>query len=173
MTTGQLFPIGLRLIGRRCVVVGGGKFAHRRVAGLLEVGARVRLISPQATPALEALASSGAVQWERRPYAVGGLAEAWYVVAATGLEELDRAVAADAEAGQVLAVAEERKVFCVRADDAARSSAWTLAGAQYGDMTVAVSGGGDPRRAAALRDAIAEGLADGSIPDRPHRRLAP
>ncbi|MBA3339627.1 MAG: uroporphyrinogen-III C-methyltransferase [Geodermatophilaceae bacterium] len=136
MTAGPLFSVGLRLDGRRCVVVGGGEFAHRRVAGLLEVGAQVRLVSLEATPALEALAAGGELQWERRPYAVGDLAETWYVVAATGLDEIDDAVAIDAEVAQI---------FCTRENDSVASTA-ALPGIERLEPTtppgIALVGGG-------------------------------
>jgi siroheme synthase len=54
-----VYPVGLRLLDRRAVVVGGGRFAHRQVAGLLEAAARVTVVSPDLTPALEALAGHG------------------------------------------------------------------------------------------------------------------
>ena len=53
--SGAVYPVGLRLLDRRVVVVGGGQVAHRRVAGLLEARARVTVVSPEVTPALEAL----------------------------------------------------------------------------------------------------------------------
>ncbi|MDQ3733561.1 MAG: uroporphyrinogen-III C-methyltransferase [Actinomycetota bacterium] len=114
MNAGPLLPLGLRVAGRRCVVVGGGELAHRRVAGLLDAGARITLISPRATPALEALATGGTLRWERRAYAVGDLGGAWYAVAATGVETVDSAVAAEAEAAQI---------FCTHGSDPTRGSA--------------------------------------------------
>ena len=58
--TPAVYPVGLRLRDRRVVVVGGGQVAHRRVAGLLEAGAQVTVVSPEVTPALEALVASRA-----------------------------------------------------------------------------------------------------------------
>ena len=78
--SGVVYPVGLRLAGRSVVVVGGGQVAHRRVAGLLEAGARVTVISPQVTPALEALVEPGRLSWVRLPYTPGDLVGAWYVV---------------------------------------------------------------------------------------------
>ena len=88
---------GLRLAGRRVVVVGGGPVAARRVAGLLGAGAHVELIAPHATPALDALAAAGRVTWHERPYQNGDLAGAWYAVAATDQPAVNAAVAAEAE----------------------------------------------------------------------------
>ena len=63
--SGVVYPVGLRLHGRRVVVVGGGQVAHRRVAGLLEAGALVTVVSPEVTPALEALVEPGSLDLAR------------------------------------------------------------------------------------------------------------
>ena len=73
------YPVGLRLVGRRVVVVGGGHVAQRRVQALIAAGADVLLVSPQVTPALEGLA--GEITWERRRFEPRDLEDAWYVVA--------------------------------------------------------------------------------------------
>ncbi|MDK3258880.1 uroporphyrinogen-III C-methyltransferase [Blastococcus capsensis] len=109
-----LHPVGLRLSGRRVVLVGGGPAAYRATAGLLESGAMVTVISPAVIPALAALAHSGALSWIRRPYALGDLEGAWYAVAATEDRAADEVVAEDAE---------RCRVFCTSADDPGTSSA--------------------------------------------------
>lgn len=158
--TGVVYPVGLRLLDRLVVVVGGGQVAHRRVAGLLEARAQVTVVSPEVTPALEALVGPGGVTWVRRRYEPGDLAGAWYAVAATDDAEVNAAVAAEAEGA---------RIFCARADDRAASSVWTPATGRHGDLVVGVHGGGDPQRAVAVRDAVVEGLADGSVADRTSR----
>ncbi len=155
-----MYPVGLRLAGRRVVVVGGGQVAHRRVAGLLEAGAAVTVVSPHLTPALEALVAPGQVTWLARPYATGDLAGAWYAVAATDDPEVNAAVAAEAE---------RTHTFCARADDRAASSVWTPAVGRQGDLVVGIHGGGDPQRAVGVRDAVVEGLTDGTLADRAAR----
>ena len=155
-----VYPAALRLAGRRVVVVGGGPVAQRRVLGLLDARADVLVVAPEVTPAIEALADGGEVRWERRPYRGGDLAEAWYAVAATDAPAVNAAVAREAEAG---------RVFCSRADSAEDSSAWTPAVGRHDGVTVAVIGGGDPRRAVDLRDGVLEGLRDGTLA-APHRR---
>ncbi|WP_369140856.1 uroporphyrinogen-III C-methyltransferase [Modestobacter versicolor] len=157
---GTVYPVGLRLGGRRVVVVGGGQVAHRRVAGLLEARALVTVVSPEVTPALEALVAPGSVTWHERRYAEGDLAGAWYAVAATDDPAVNAAVAAEAE---------RDRVFCARADDRSASSVWTPAVGRQGDLVVGVHGGGDPQRAVGVRDAVLEGLTDGSIADRAAR----
>ncbi|MGY1591043.1 uroporphyrinogen-III C-methyltransferase [Geodermatophilus sp. SYSU D00708] len=158
--SGVVYPVGLRLLDRRVVVVGGGQVAHRRVAGLLEARARVTVVSPEVTPALEALVGPGAVTWLRRGYRPGDLDGAWYAVAATDDPAVNAAVAEEAE---------RSRVFCARADDRAASSVWTPAVGRQGDLVVGVHGGGDPQRAVAVRDAVVAGLTDGSIRDRAAR----
>jgi uroporphyrin-III C-methyltransferase/precorrin-2 dehydrogenase/sirohydrochlorin ferrochelatase len=158
--SGVVYPVGLRLHDRRVVVVGGGQVAHRRVAGLLEAGARVTVISPELTPALEALVEPGRLSWVPLPYTPGDLAGAWYVVAATDDPAVNAAVAVEAE---------QNRVFCARADDRSASSAWTPAVGRHGELVVGVHGGGDPQRAVGVRDAVVTGLTDGSISDRAGR----
>jgi uroporphyrin-III C-methyltransferase/precorrin-2 dehydrogenase/sirohydrochlorin ferrochelatase len=155
-----VYPVGLRLSGRRVVVVGGGQVAHRRVAGLLEARARVTVVSPELTPALEALVAPRSVTWHPRRYVEGDLAGAWYAVAATDDPAVNAAVAAEAE---------RDRVFCARADDRSASSVWTPAVGRQGDLVVGVHGGGDPQRAVGVRDAVLAGLTDGSIADRASR----
>ncbi|WFE31737.1 uroporphyrinogen-III C-methyltransferase [Micromonospora sp. WMMD975] len=139
------YPLGLRLAGRRVVVVGGGAVATRRVPALLDAGADVLLVSPELTPALRAHADAGRLRWEPRRFAAADLDGAWLVQVAVD----DRAAAA-----AVSAAAAERRIFCVRADDRVAASAWTPAVTRHGPVTVAVLGGGDPRRATRVRDAI-------------------
>ena len=151
------YPIALDLTGRCVVVVGGGQVALRRAAALLEAGAVVRVIAPDVTAELAGLD----VTVVERPYRDGDLAGAWLAHAATGDADVNRAVAAEAE---------RRRVWCVRADNATASPAWTPAVTRHGDISVAVTAGGDPRRAQRLRAAIALTLADGTLPVRPQRR---
>lgn len=156
------YPVGLRLAGRRVLVVGGGSVAQRRVPGLLVAGAVVEVVAPHVTPAIEGLVGSGEVHWQRRGFEDTDLAGAWYVLAATD----DPAV--NVRVGDL---AEAARVFCVRADDAASSSAFTPATGSHDGATVAVLGRSpadrDPRRHARLRDDIVEGLRDGSLGLRP------
>ena len=161
--SGAVYPVGLRLLDRRVVVVGGGQVAHRRVAGLLEARARVTVVSPEVTPALEALVEPGSLTWVRRRYEPGDLAGAWYAVAATDDPAVNAAVAAEAE---------RTHTFCARADDRAASSVWTPAVGRHGELVVGVHGGGDPQRAIGVRDAVVAGLTDGSIADRASRTPA-
>ncbi|MFC5723263.1 uroporphyrinogen-III C-methyltransferase [Streptomyces gamaensis] len=155
------YPVGLRLAGRRVVVLGAGQVTQRRLPALVAAGADVLLISPSATPAVEAMAQTGEVRWERRRYTPGDLDGAWYALITTDDPEANRAASAEAEA---------RRVWAVRSDDADAASAWTPATGRSEGVTVAVLTGQDPRRSAAVRDAIVEGLRDGTLA-APHHRV--
>jgi uroporphyrin-III C-methyltransferase/precorrin-2 dehydrogenase/sirohydrochlorin ferrochelatase len=148
------YPSGLRLHGRPVLVVGGGRVAQRRIPRLLSSGARVSVVSPATTPAVEGLARSGEVTWHRRGYRTEDLDDAWYVIAATDDPAVNAQVGEDAE---------QRRIFCVRADDAGQASAWTPAVGRHAGVTVAVLANREPRRSAAVRDAIVAGLRDGAI----------
>lgn len=146
------YPVGLRLEGRLVVVVGGGQVAQRRIPALLAAGARVLLVSPDVTPSIEGLL--GELEWRPRAFEPADLDGAWYAIAATDLAEVNE---------QVLAAAEERRVFCVRSDDARAATAWTPASGRHGGLTVAVLANREPRRSAAVRDDILRALQDGQI----------
>ncbi|PZF97223.1 uroporphyrinogen-III C-methyltransferase [Micromonospora deserti] len=144
------YPLGLRLAGRRVVVVGGGAVATRRVPALLDAGADVFLVAPELTPALRAHVDARRLHWAPRRFAPDDLDGAWLVQVA-----IDDPIAA----ASVSAAAAERRIFCVRADDRAAATAWTPAVTRHGPVTVAVLGGGDPRRAMSVRDAVRDLLA--------------
>ena len=150
------YLLGLRLGGRRVVVVGGGGVASRRVPSLLDAGAEILLVSPKVTASLEDLAAAGRIRWEARGYQPGDCAGAWLVCACTDDPGVNAAVAA---------AAEDQRTWCVRADDAGASAAWTPASGRAGDVRVGVLSG-DPRHSAAIRDAVVAGLRSGQLSAR-------
>ena len=154
------YPVGLRLSGRRVVVLGGGQVAQRRLPALVSAGADIVLVSPSVTPSVEAMITAGELRWERRRYTPGDLADAWYALIATTDPAANAAASAEAE---------ERRVWCVRSDDAAAATAWTPATGRTEGVTVAVLTGSDPRRSAAVRDAVVAGLRDGTLVAPQHR----
>jgi uroporphyrin-III C-methyltransferase/precorrin-2 dehydrogenase/sirohydrochlorin ferrochelatase len=147
------YPLALSMAGKRAVVVGGGRVARRRVLRLLEAGAHVVVIAPEVDPELAVLP----IAVLRREYQDGDLATAWLAHAATSDPAVNARVAAEAE---------RCRIWCVRADDAAASPAWTPAVARHGDIAVAITAGGDPRRAQRLRAAVEVALAEGTLPVR-------
>ncbi|WP_104431271.1 uroporphyrinogen-III C-methyltransferase [Kineococcus xinjiangensis] len=157
------YPLHLDVRGRRVVVVGGGPVALRRTEGLLRAGADVLLVAPQVCEGLGEHARSGSLTWRQGTWRADDLDGAWLVHTATGERDVDAAVAA---------AAEERCLWCVRADDAAASAAWTPSVVRRHDVTVSVTAGGDPGRARALRGALALALDTGALPLRRTRRGA-
>jgi uroporphyrin-III C-methyltransferase / precorrin-2 dehydrogenase / sirohydrochlorin ferrochelatase len=152
----QHYLAGLDLAGRRVVVVGGGTVAQRRLPRLVAAGARVELISPSVTPAVQAMIDAGELTWHARRYAAGDLDGAWYVLCCTSDSSVNAEVSADAE---------RARVFCVRADAGERGSAVTPATGEHDGMLIGVLSGGRPLRSAAVRDALLDALREGRVPD--------
>ncbi len=140
------YPVLLDLAARRCVMVGGGLVAERRVAGLLAAGAHVIVISPRLTPGLSALADEGRIEHTPRGYRDGDLAGADLAFVATAAAEVNTAVAR--EAG-------ERGIWINAADDPARCTFILPALVRRGDLTVAVAtGGASPALARTIREEL-------------------
>lgn len=164
--TAPTYPLTLDLVDRRAVVVGGGPVAARRVRGLVDAGAAVEVIAPFVCEDLSDLVDRGEISWHEREFAPGDIVlpePAWLVHTATGDAGVDAQVAREADAG---------RVWCVRAGDASASTAWTPAvargsrGSASEGLVVAVTAGGDPRRATAVRDAVLAALDSGTLPVR-------
>ncbi|MBD1590516.1 uroporphyrinogen-III C-methyltransferase [Arthrobacter sp. S1_S22] len=160
MAIQDIYPTALRLLGRPVLVVGGGPVAARRAKGLLDAGARVTVVAPVASAALKELADAGLLTWEPRTYLPSDVDGVWFVQTATGDSAVDAQVSSDAEA---------QRVWCVNASDHEASAAWTPAVADVDDVKIAVNAGGDPRRAMAVRDAVATALETGDLPLRRRR----
>jgi uroporphyrin-III C-methyltransferase/precorrin-2 dehydrogenase/sirohydrochlorin ferrochelatase len=145
------YLVGLRLTGKKVVVVGGGTVAQRRLPLLVANGADVHVITRSATPAVEAMSG---ITLTFREFRDGDLDGAWYAIAATDDPEVNAAVVAEAE---------RRQIFCVRADVAREGTAVTPASFDYEGLSVGVLAAGDHRRSAAIRSAIHEALQQGLI----------
>lgn len=90
------YPVMLRLDGARCLVVGGGQVAARKVAGLLEAGGQVVVVAPDLEGSLQKLAEQGRVEWVRRGFCRADLPGSRLVIAATDDEGVNAAVAREA-----------------------------------------------------------------------------
>ena len=146
------YPVLLDLAGRRCVMVGGGIIAQRRVESLLATGAHVIVISPRLTPALATLFAEGRIEHEPRAYREGDLAGADLAFVATDKGEVNAAVAREARA---------RSIWLNAADDPARCTFILPALVRRGDLTVAVAtGGASPALARAIREELEAYLTD-------------
>lgn len=99
---GFTYPIMLDLQGKRCVVIGGGAVAERRVGPLLEAGAEVTLISPAARERIAGWDDRGQLRWLRRSYRDGDLSGAFLAVLAAGDPAANEAAQAEARRTGVL-----------------------------------------------------------------------
>ena len=149
--TENAYLVGLRLTGKKVVVVGGGTVAQRRLPLLIANGADVHVITRSATPAVEGMPG---ITLTLREFRAGDLDGAWYAIAATDDSDVNAAVVAEAE---------RLHIFCVRADVAREGTAVTPASFEYEGLSVGVLAGGEHRRSAAIRSAIHEALQRGVI----------
>lgn len=152
-TYDSAYLVGLRLSGKKVVVVGGGTVAQRRLPLLVSNGADVHVVTKAATPAVEAI---DGITLTLREFRDEDLDDAWYVIAATDDPAVNAAIVAGSE---------RRRIFCVRADIAAEGTAVTPATFEYEGLEVGVLAGGEHRRSAAIRTAIREALQQGVITD--------
>lgn len=137
------YPLFADLKGRRCVVVGGGPIAQRKVAALRRFGAVVDVVSPSATPRLARLARRKAIKWRARRFMPLDLAGAWLVYAATD----DQAVNA-----RVFREATRRRIFTNVVDQKLLCSFIAPAVVRRGELMIAIStGGASPTLAKRLR----------------------
>ncbi|MEW6117605.1 MAG: bifunctional precorrin-2 dehydrogenase/sirohydrochlorin ferrochelatase [Nitrospirota bacterium] len=92
----RYYPAFIDLKGKQCVVVGGGKVAERKVAGLLRAGAKVKVISPSLTDLLERQKQKGTIEHLPRTYRKGDLKGSFLAIAATSDDQVNTAVSKDA-----------------------------------------------------------------------------
>jgi siroheme synthase-like protein len=141
-----LFPLFVELAGRPCLVIGGGGVATRKVDGLLAVGARVTVISPDISGALAMLVDERRIRHEARRYAPGDLHGFVLAFAATDDGSINGAVAAEGR---------HRGVWVNAADDPAHCDFILPSVLRRGALTVAVStGGASPALARVVREEI-------------------
>jgi siroheme synthase-like protein len=129
----QLLPLFLKLAERDVLVVGAGAVAERKIESLLDAGARVRVVAPEAGDGVKQMAAAGRVAWAGRAFEERDADGAWLVFAAT------------ADAGVQARVAEAaaaQRVFCVAVDDPANASAYSGAVVRRPPFTVAISSSG-------------------------------
>jgi siroheme synthase-like protein len=142
----DLLPLFLRLEGKLTLVVGAGAVAERKIASLLDVGARVLVVAPDASDEETRLASEARIEWRARAFEQADVDGAWLVYAATSSPAAQRSVASAAEA---------RGVFCVAVDDPPNASAYSAAVVRRPPMVVAISSSGAaPALTRLLREVI-------------------
>lgn len=148
-TAPQLYLSGLDLRGRRVVIAGGGVVASRRVGKLIDAGAEVVVVAPLVSEKIAALAEAERVVWWQREVGPDDLTGAWYGLALTDSSEVN---------AQFAEWAADRRIFCVRGDEACAGSAWTPATGAVDGLLVGVVGERDPHRSARARTAALAAL---------------
>jgi precorrin-2 dehydrogenase/sirohydrochlorin ferrochelatase len=142
------YPVNLVVAGRRCLVVGGGRIAARKVDGLLVAGADVHVVAPHLGDRVRALRDEGSVTAVERAFEAEDLDGAWLATAATDDHAVNHAVF---EAG------EARGVWVNAADDPDNCSFTLMSVIRRGDLVVTVgTGGRSPALAAWLKERITE-----------------
>ncbi|MCL6638539.1 MAG: bifunctional precorrin-2 dehydrogenase/sirohydrochlorin ferrochelatase [Firmicutes bacterium] len=140
------YTISLDLSGKLCLVVGGGQVAERKVRSLLECGAGVKVVSPGLSPGLRALAAEGRIDYREGPYVTADLDGVFLVIGATDREEVNRRVADDCAA---------RNLVVNIVDDPGKGNFFVPAVVRRGDLTIAVSTGGrSPMLARKIREEL-------------------
>ena len=143
-----LFPMFLKLEGRTCVVVGAGNIAAQKLESLLESGAEVRVVAPDANDAIRELARSARVTWIQAEFQPQHLQNASLVVAATGKPAVNKAVHR---------AAQERGIFCNSVDEPEHCDFFYPAVVRRGDLQIAISTAGkSPALAQRIRKELEE-----------------
>jgi precorrin-2 dehydrogenase / sirohydrochlorin ferrochelatase len=147
----NLFPMFLKLEGRRCLVVGAGKVGESKIRSLLTARARVHVVAPRATPSVVAWERAGVLSWRARPFEPGDLDGVFLVVAATSFADVNDSVYLEAR---------RRQVLCNVVDDPERCDFFYPAVVRRGDLQVAISTAGkSPALAQRLRKEFERQLA--------------
>jgi len=143
-----LYPVNLDISGKRCVVVGGGTVAARKIRALLLCGGRVQIISPEVCRAIRDLAAAGSIQLLERTYQAGDAEDAFLVFAATNDPVVQKRIADDVQRFHVLLNS---------ATDPALSDFHVPAKIRRRDFVITVStGGGSPALALLMKEKLAE-----------------
>jgi len=137
------YPANLIVAGRRCLVVGAGRIAARKIDALLAAGADVHVVAPAIGSEVRAWADKGELEVAERVFEPADVEGAWLVTSATGDPDVDRAV---------FLAGEERRVWVNAADDPANCSFTLMSVVRRGDIVVTVgTGGRSPALAAWLK----------------------
>lgn len=139
----RLFPLVLKLEGRKCLVVGAGKIGESKVASLVDTGAVLHVVAPQATSRIRTWARNGQIRWQKRKFRDSDLTGCFLVVAATSSRTLHE---------RIFRLARRRNVICNVVDVPELCDFYYPAIVQRGALQIAVSTGGEsPALAQRLR----------------------
>jgi precorrin-2 dehydrogenase/sirohydrochlorin ferrochelatase len=138
-----LFPMFVKLEGRRCLVVGAGKVGEPKIAALLDTGARIRVIAREASDTVSSWAREGKIDLALREFASGDLDGIFLAIVATASRELN---------GSIYREAQRRGVLCNVVDDPEYCDFYYPAVVRRGDLQIAISTAGQsPSLAQRLR----------------------
>ena len=146
----DLFPIYLKLEGRRVLIVGGGNVGLEKITSLSTSGAHLRVVAPVAIGAVQQLAADGRLTWEARPFADQDVLEADLVIAATDQPAVNTAV---------FLAARRHHILCNSADDPPNCDFYFPSIVRRGKLQIAISTAGEsPALAQQLRREIDSAL---------------
>ena len=144
----MLFPMFLKLAGRRCLVIGAGAVAESKIESLLTAGAQVHVIAPCATRSIQRWGSESRISWEARVFAPSDLEGVTLVIAATDSPAVNE---------HVFEEARRRGILCNSVDDPEHCDFYCAAVARRGPLQIAIStGGNSPALAQRLRRELEE-----------------
>jgi len=129
----SLFPMFVKLEGRRCLVVGAGKVGEPKIASLIDTGASIRVIALEATQAVHEWARNGKISLELRAFAAQDLEETFLAVIATSSNDLNRFIYGEAQ---------RRGVVCNVVDVPEYCDFYYPAVVRRGDLQIAISTSG-------------------------------
>ena len=139
----SLFPMFMKLAGRSCLVVGAGNVGEPKIHSLIEAGAKVRVVAPQATPTVLEWALSSQIQWEPRVFHQLDLDGVYLVIATTNSKTVNETIFLEAQA---------RGILCNVVDDPEHCDFYYPAVARRGALQIAISTAGlSPALAQRLR----------------------
>jgi uroporphyrin-III C-methyltransferase / precorrin-2 dehydrogenase / sirohydrochlorin ferrochelatase len=142
----SLFPLFLKLEGKRCLVVGAGVIGLEKVESLLRCGPFITVVAPQAVAGVQELSASGAIEWLARRYEPEDVVGRDLVIAATSDREVNRAVFEEAA---------RRSILCNTADDPPLCDFFFGSVVRRGALQIAISTAGEsPAVAQRLRREI-------------------
>ena len=146
-----MLPITMKLKNKKCIVIGGGKVAFRRIQTLLAEGANVTVISPELLPNLINLVEEQCIEWLKRPFADGDCVDAFLIIAATNDKSINERVANLCHPNQLVNIV----------DNPEKSNVYFPAVGRKGLLSIAVSTeGASPMLAKHVRDRVMEQFDD-------------
>jgi precorrin-2 dehydrogenase / sirohydrochlorin ferrochelatase len=129
----SLFPMFVKLEGRRVLVVGAGNIGEQKIAGLLDSGARVRVIALSATEQVRSWAEHGSIDFAQRTYESTDLDGVFLVIVASSVRELNE---------QIYREAQDRGILCNVVDVPDQCDFYYPSVVKRGDLQIAISTSG-------------------------------